>query len=123
MAALTKAMAKKIQRVVQDKLDAKRELAGTQLTVADFVLDPDGWVHYVVGPEHSNVRAYEFARALAEVELELRADGIRKVILVPAIPDFLPPETRRSKGGEAPPAGGMRTRSPGKPLPAKRKGK
>lgn len=75
-----------IQKLVQDKLNARRDLAG-QLNVVDYVQDDDGWLHFVVSPDRDGVRAYEYAKALSDVQLELRTDGIAQVLLVPAMPD------------------------------------
>jgi hypothetical protein len=78
---------KLIQGIVQRKLNEKRSDFGFQLDVVDHVLDHDGWIHFVVSPRKKGVRAYDYAKALAEVELELRDENIEEVLLVPAMPD------------------------------------
>ena len=64
-----------------------RPLTGEQLNVVGFVQDDEGWLDFVVSPAQAGVRAYDYAKALADVELELRKEGITEVLLVPDMPD------------------------------------
>ena len=76
-----------IRRTIQQKLDDRRGSTGVQLTVEQVIADDDGWLHFVVAPARKGVRAYDYAKSLAEVELELRQEGIGEVLLVPSMPD------------------------------------
>ena len=81
-----KSQTERIQALIQDKLNARRDLAG-QLSVVDCIQDEDGWLHFVVSPGGPGVRAYDYAKALSDVQLELRDEGIMDVLLFPEMPD------------------------------------
>ena len=51
-------------------------------------LEDDGWLYLVVQPAKPGVRASDYAFLMARVEKELREEGIDKIVLVPALPDF-----------------------------------
>jgi hypothetical protein len=75
-----------MQALVQKKLNARRDLAG-QLNVVGSMQDEDGWLYFVVSPAKAGVRAYDYAKALSDVQLELRDEGIEQVLLAPEMPD------------------------------------
>ena len=77
-----------IRRIVQAKLKAKRRDLEFGLKMVDQVEEDDGWVLFLIDPVGRKVSAYEFAKALADIELELRDEGIEEVLLLPALTDF-----------------------------------
>ena len=72
---------------IQQKLDAHAATSGVRLQVVDVVCDGDDWLHFVVQPAEAGVRAYDYAKALSDVEVEPRQEGEHEVLLVPAMPD------------------------------------
>jgi hypothetical protein len=73
---------------VQQLLDAKCRRRKFRLKVsADGVREDDDWIIIAVPPTKPGVRAYEYAELLNEVEEELHARGIEKVVLWPVLAD------------------------------------
>ena len=79
-----------IRKLVEEKLKSHRGRLGFGLNVMNVLDGGDGWLDFIIEPSRKSVSSYDYAKALAEVELELRDDGIEKVFLTPAIPDFGP---------------------------------
>jgi len=77
----------KLRGKIQSKLDERATTLGFKLRVADVFQDADDWLHYVIVPESEGVRAYDYAKTLADIEGELRQEGEMEVLLVPAMPD------------------------------------
>jgi hypothetical protein len=75
-----------ILRNVQARLDAKQAQTGVHLRVVqDDYLEDDNWLNLIVLPDSHDVRAHQYVDTLSEVEMELRNDGVRDVLLVPAL--------------------------------------
>lgn len=77
-----------VLREVQRRLDAKPGTSSLALSVPpDGYLEDDDWLNVIVSATAPGVRAHQYVEALGEVEQELRADGIDRVLLVPALAD------------------------------------
>lgn len=77
-----------LRQDIQRRLDARKGKLGFALKVSDESLQEAEWLYFVVIPDGSGVRAYDYAHALTEVEDEMRkAGGDRHILLVPALPD------------------------------------
>lgn len=72
---------------IQEKLDARSNDLGFSLHVVDVVRDNDDWLHFIVKPDSAGARAYDYARALSDIEVELRQEDEQEVLLVPNMPD------------------------------------
>ncbi len=75
---------------IQELLDGwcKDHRASFRLKVSEEVVQQDEWTYYVVVPDQGEVRAYDYATALTEVEATLRKEkGQDRVLLVPALPE------------------------------------
>lgn len=77
----------RIRDDVQARLTSRADQLGFQLNVVEVFTDGDDWLHLVVVPDGENVRAYDYAKTLTEIEQELRDEGTREVLLVPARSD------------------------------------
>lgn len=75
-----------IIREVQSWLDAYQKRTGISLRVPQggYVQD-DPWLNVVVTPTSPGVRAHQYVDALDELEKELRKNGLKDVLLVPAL--------------------------------------
>jgi len=62
------------------------ETRGIHLKVSDSKLD-DGWLYVVVVPKQPGVRASDHAQLMSQIERQLRAEGDRRVLLIPALED------------------------------------
>ena len=75
---------------IQQRLDARCRDIGFHLKVSAIVRraeNQEHWLFFVVVPDTDGVRAYDYAMALADVELELRRnEGEENMLLVPAMP-------------------------------------
>ena len=73
---------------IQQLLDAKCRRRKFRLKVAaNGYREDDDWIVIAVPPTKPGIRAYEYVEILSEVEKELRARGIEKVVLVPVLAD------------------------------------
>jgi hypothetical protein len=71
---------------VQTKLDAYQKRTGISLRVPkDGYIQDDPWLNVVVTPTSPGVRAHQYVDALEELEKELRKNGHKDVLLVPAL--------------------------------------
>jgi hypothetical protein len=77
-----------VLRLVQEKLNAKRDATGLHLQIPEggYRRDED-WIEIIVRPAQNGIRAYDYVDALVEVEDELRKEGYSKILLVPAMAD------------------------------------
>jgi len=88
MSARTKKEIGQILKQVQARLDAKRVETGIALKVPkDGYTQDEDWLHVLVSPAAEGIRAYDYVKALGQVESELRNTGIDHVVLVPALAD------------------------------------
>ena len=79
----------RLQAQVQAMLDEYCRSRGAKfrMKIEDFVRQED-WVSFIITPEPITADAYEYARALTDVENQLRKQqGVENVLLVPAMPD------------------------------------
>jgi hypothetical protein len=72
---------KKVERLL-----AQAEAQGVHLKVTDSKLDDD-WLYIVVVPKKPGVRASDHAETMTKIERQLRAEGEKNVLLVPALED------------------------------------
>ena len=73
---------------VQARFDARRQVTGLDLRVPQQgYQDVEDWLSIIVTPVDESVRVYDYVQALGEVQRELRANGVKHVILVPALPN------------------------------------
>jgi hypothetical protein len=81
--------ARGLRPLIQQLLDewCKRHKAGFKLKVSEEVVQQDEWTYYIVVPDQGEIRAYDYATALSEVEAALRDQHTENVLLVPALPD------------------------------------
>jgi hypothetical protein len=56
------------------------------LKVSDSKLDDD-WLYVVVVPSRPGVRASDHAQVMSQIERQLRAEGDKRVLLIPALED------------------------------------
>lgn len=47
----------------------------------------DDWLYITVAPSIANVRVSDYASIMAQIEKELREQGIDNVLLIPVVPD------------------------------------
>jgi hypothetical protein len=86
----TTADTRELRPVIQGLLNqwCKDHRASFTLRVAEEIVQQDEWTYYIVVPDRGEVRAYEYATALADVEGTLRREKHEeRVLLVPALPD------------------------------------
>ena len=77
-----------IIRRVRSSLTDHNHMQGTDLHVPDDGwVESDDWLYVIIVPASKSVRASAYVEALAELERELRNDGIDHVLLVPARPE------------------------------------
>ncbi len=62
------------------------ETQGIHLKVSDSKLDDD-WLYVVVVPSQPGVRASDHARLMSQIERQLRAEGDKRVLLIPTLED------------------------------------
>ena len=74
-----------IMKKVEARL-AEEEANGIPLKVASRKLDDD-WLYVEIVPKQPGVRASDYARLMAQIERELRAQGDDQVLLLPAMED------------------------------------
>ena len=72
---------KKVERLLK-----QAEARGIHLKVSDSKLDDD-WLYVVVVPSQAGVRASDYAQLMSQIERQLRADGDKRVLLIPALED------------------------------------
>jgi hypothetical protein len=72
---------------VRDQLKAA-EADGIYLKVSSEKLDDD-WLYIEVIPAKPGVRASDHAGLMAQIERNLRADGIDRVLLLPALEELV----------------------------------
>jgi hypothetical protein len=88
MIAMTPMQIQSLLKDVQARLDSKRAATGVSLQVSDDAYrQDDDWLVVVVAPAQAGIRAYDYVQILNEVEKDLRDDGIKNVLLVPALAD------------------------------------
>jgi hypothetical protein len=79
-----------LRPVIQKRLDdwCKDHNVPFTLKVSEETVQQDEWTYYIVVPGKGDIRAYDYASALTEVEATLRKDKPEEnVLLVPALPD------------------------------------
>lgn len=77
-----------IVRDIQSKLNARHLAGGPDLRIPpDGFSEEDDWLNVIVEPAGPGVRAYQYVQTLGDVERELHADGMRHVLLLPAVAD------------------------------------
>ncbi len=70
---------------IRGRLAAKRSATGIDLFIPpDGYSQDDDWLSVIVAPNSNGIRAYQYVDTLSEVENDLRAGGLEKVLLVPA---------------------------------------
>ena len=73
---------------VQALLDSyvSQEQLGFTLKVLQEYTQQEGWLHLAVVPDKGGVRAYEYAKALTDVENKLRREEhVEHVLLLPTL--------------------------------------
>jgi len=69
-----------------ENLLKQAEAQGIHLKVSDSKLDDD-WLYVVVVPSQPGVRASDHAKLMSQIERQLRAEGDKRVLLIPALED------------------------------------
>jgi hypothetical protein len=79
-----------LRKRIQDMLNKACESLGFHLKVQEGVKREDEWIYFIVVPESASedVSAFDYAKVLSDVELDLRFNqGEEHVLLVPAVED------------------------------------
>ena len=77
-----------LRKHVQELLDLHVRQAGLDfsLKVSDDYVQEEDWLYLVVTADKDGVRAYDYAKALSDVETKLRREEhVEGVLLVPAL--------------------------------------
>ena len=69
-----------------ENLLKQAEANGIHLKVSDSKLDDD-WLYVVVVPRQPGVRDSDTAQLMSRIERQLRAEGDKRVLLIPALED------------------------------------
>jgi len=79
-----------LRQRVQQKVDREctRKRLDFRLIVKEASVEEEEWVYVIVVPDREGVRAYDYAKVLSDVELELRRDEHEQhVLILPALDD------------------------------------
>jgi hypothetical protein len=75
-----------LRKHVQNLLDKRMKRRNFRLKVTRVDREEDEWTYFIVSPTRRNVRVYDYADVLSDVEIELRRDEkLEGVLLVPSI--------------------------------------
>lgn len=86
---LSEAQVQELRSHVQELLDAecRRRNVGFMLKIVEEFFQEGEILSFIVVPDREGVRAWDYADVLSKVEIKLRREEHRDLLLVPALPD------------------------------------